>query len=228
MGFSLEKIVPWGRSFQEYGEMFALTADDLKRTILGCGDGPASFNASLTQQGGKVVSLDPIYEFSTTQIKTRVDETYATVLAQLEKNQADFVWNKISAVAELGEIRMAAMNLFLADYENGKQQNRYVAGELPLLPFADGQFDLALSSHFLFLYSEHLSCDFHLQALQEMLRVAREIRVFPLLTLDAKPSPHLESVMDFFKQNNFQLEIKQVDYEFQRGANQMLVIMQNL
>jgi hypothetical protein len=226
MGFSLEKIVPWGRSYQEYCDMFALTADDLKRSILGCGDGPASFNASLTQRGGKVVSIDPIYEFSMEKISSRVDETYATVLAQLEKNQNDFVWDKISSVAELGDIRMAAMKLFLADYETGKQQNRYVAGELPMLPFANAQFDLALSSHFLFLYSAHLSADFHLNALQEMLRVAREVRVFPLLSLDAKPSAHLNGVMDFFKHNALHVEIKQVDYEFQRGANQMLVIQQ--
>ncbi len=224
MGFALDKIVPWGRSFQEYCEMFTLTEEDLKRSILGCGDGPASFNATLTRQGGNVVSLDPIYAFSATQIKSRVDETYATVLAQLEKNKGDFVWNKITSVAELGEIRMAAMKLFLADYETGKQQNRYIFGELPSLPFADKQFDLALSSHFLFLYSEHLSCDFHLQALQEILRVAREVRVFPLLTLDTKLSSHLQSVLDFFKQNTFQVEIKPVDYEFQRGANQMLII----
>lgn len=47
-----------------------------------------------------------------------------------------------------------------------------------------GKFDIALSSHFLFFYSAQLSAEFHLQALREMLRVAREVRVFPLLALD--------------------------------------------
>ena len=33
--------------------MFDLSAADLGRRILGCGDGPASFNAELTAQGGR-------------------------------------------------------------------------------------------------------------------------------------------------------------------------------
>ncbi len=36
---------------------------------------------------------------------------------------------------------MSAMDTFLADFELGKQQGRYIAGELPALPFANGQFD---------------------------------------------------------------------------------------
>ena len=43
--FALDQVVPWGRSFDEYRRMFALTDADLSRVILGCGDGPASFNA---------------------------------------------------------------------------------------------------------------------------------------------------------------------------------------
>ena len=55
MSFTLEKIVPWGRSFDEYISMFSLSANDLKKKILGCGDGPASFNAELTKIGGIAV-----------------------------------------------------------------------------------------------------------------------------------------------------------------------------
>ena len=51
--FSLEKVVPWGRSFAEYIRMFSLTEEDLEKRILGCGDGPASFNAELTKKGGQ-------------------------------------------------------------------------------------------------------------------------------------------------------------------------------
>lgn len=65
----LESIVPWGRSFAEYQAMFNLNNDDLEKNILGCGDGPAAFNKELTQLGGRVVSIDPIYEFTASQIK---------------------------------------------------------------------------------------------------------------------------------------------------------------
>jgi hypothetical protein len=39
--FTLDQVVPWGRSFDEYQRMFALTGADLG-LILGCGDGPAA------------------------------------------------------------------------------------------------------------------------------------------------------------------------------------------
>ncbi len=52
------------------------------------------------------------------------------------------------------------MRLFLEDFEEGKKQGRYIAGELPELPFDDNSFDLAHVSHLLFLYSEQLSLNF--------------------------------------------------------------------
>lgn len=224
MAFTLDKVVPWGRSYTEYVSMFGLTEADLGSHILGCGDGPAGFNAELTQRGGDTVAVDPVYMFDVEQIKSRIAETYESVMAQMHNNQNDYIWEAIPSIEVLGEIRMSAMDSFLADFELGKQQGRYVAGELPVLPFEDGQFDMALSSHFLFLYSAHLSAAFHLQALEEMLRVAREVRIFPLLTLDEAVSPYLSLVSEEFASRGFDVQINKVAYEFQRGGNQMLVI----
>jgi len=222
MGFTLDSVVPWGRSFAEYVAMFDLSEADLSRRILGCGDGPAGFNATLSERGGQVVSFDPIYAFEAGQIERRIAETCDQVLDQLRQNRDDYVWGRIASVEELGRIRMEAMATFLGDFEAGKREGRYVAGELPALPFADGAFELALSSHFLFLYSDQLSAEFHLQALREMLRVAGEVRVFPLLTLDGRPSPHLDAVTGDLAAQGFQVEIRTVSYEFQRGGNHML------
>ena len=224
MGFTLDKVVPWGRSYDEYVSMFGLSEDDLTLRILGCGDGPAAFNSLLTECGGSVVSVDPIYAFDAAQIRTRVAEAYDIVMTQARKNQDDYVWEAIPSVEQLGSIRMSAMENFLADFDTGKQEGRYIAGELPSLPFDNGQYDIALSSHFLFLYSAQLSAEFHLQALQEMLRVSREVRVFPLITLDGTPSPYLHLVNGHFDKNGFDVETKRVPYEFQRGGNEMLVI----
>lgn len=223
MGFTLDKVVPWGRSYDEYVAMFDLTEVDLKLRVLGCGDGPAGFNSELTKRGGHVTSIDPIYVFAATQIRSRISETYDIVMAQMRKNQNDYVWKIISSVEQLGDIRMSAMETFLADFDAGKERGRYVVGQLPSLPFESKKFDIAVSSHFLFLYSAHLSAEFHLQALQEMLRVAREVRVFPLLTLDGAVSPHLQFVSEHLAQD-VGVEIKRVPYEFQRGGNEMLVI----
>ncbi len=224
MGFSLDKVVPWGRSYAEYVTMFDLSKSDLKRRILGCGDGPASFNATLTQRGGTIVSVDPVYAFDTAQIRQRIADTYDTVMTQMRNNQGDYVWDTIASVDELGQIRMSAMETFLADFDDGKNEERYIAAELPALPFKSGTFDIALSSHFLFLYSAHLSLEFHLQSILEMLRIAHEVRLFPLLTLEGKPSPHLGPITEHLVTHGFSVDLKRVAYEFQRGGNNMLLV----
>ena len=48
----------------EYQAMFNLDKTDLNSKILGCADGPSSFNAELRKFGGEVTSIDPIYAFS--------------------------------------------------------------------------------------------------------------------------------------------------------------------
>ena len=226
MSFTLEKAVPWGRSFDEYLSMFKLSEADLNGSILGCGDGPASFNTSLTKRGGKIISIDPIYQFSTEDIQNRIDDIYDVVMKQTRDNRQEFVWDNIKSPAELGEIRMKAMSGFLSDYQKGTEDGRYVVGTLPGLPFTSKQFDLAVCSHFLFLYSEHFSEDFHVESIIELCRVAKEIRIFPLLELGTKPSRHLESVISRLEKQNYYTLIETVPYEFQKNGNQMLKIRQ--
>lgn len=120
MGFTLGEVVPWGRSYDEYVAMFALTDTDLRRRILGCGDGPASFNAVLTGRGGSVVSVDPLYRYSRDEIRQRIDETYCVVMEQTRKNAHEFLWTTITSVEELGRLRLAAMESFLSDYRLGR------------------------------------------------------------------------------------------------------------
>ncbi|WAH35918.1 class I SAM-dependent methyltransferase [Alicyclobacillus dauci] len=61
----------------------------------------------------------------------------------------------------------------------------YVPTVLPNLPFADKQFDLTLSAHFLFTYAERLDYDFHIRTIKELARVTREeIRIFPTVDMD--------------------------------------------
>ena len=57
-----------------------------------------------------------------------------------------------------------------------------------------------------------------------MLRVAHEVRVFPLLALDSTPSPYIEFVSNNLEKHGFGVEVRRVPYEFQRGGNEMLVV----
>lgn len=221
MSFSLDRIVPWGRSFEEYVAMFALDREDLGKRILGCGDGPAGFNATLSKSGGSVLSVDPLYRFPAEAIARRIDETRAIVLEQTRRNAHEFVWSHIRSVAELDRIRMATMAEFLADYPQGGQEGRYLAAALPSLPLA-AVFDLALCSHLLFLYSAHLDLDFHLRSLRELCRIAPEVRVFPILELGAVRSRHVDAVVATLADEGYAVGIEKVDYEFQKGGNEML------
>jgi len=222
MPFTLDKVVPWGRSFDEYVAMFALTDGDLEKRILGCGDGPAAFNSGLTKRGGRIVSVDPVYQYSAAAIRLRIDETYEKILEETRKNRDEFIWTDVRSPEDLGRRRMAAMEGFLADYPDGRRNGRYAAGALPHLPFRDEAFDLALCSHYLFLYSAQLSLDFHVRSVEELCRVAGEARVFPLLELGSRRSRHVDDVLSFLTGAGFDARIEKVPYEFQRGGNEML------
>jgi hypothetical protein len=222
MAFQLTDVIPWGRTFDEYAAMFALDDMDRSRSILGCGDGPASFNAEALQRNIKVVSADPLYQFSVPQIRKRIADTAPTVARETKENAQNFVWTRFNSVTELVAARMTAMQVFLADFDAGLQQGRYVPAELPNLPCFDRTFDLALCSHFLFLYSEHHEAQFHIQALRELCRVAQEVRVFPLLELSGALSRHLSEVVSALEADGCNVSIEPVNYEFQKGGNQML------
>lgn len=221
MAFELKNVVPWGRNLAEYQSMFKLTDIDLNKQIISFGDGPASFNYELKQLNKIVTSLDPIYQFSKKDLQKRIAETKDIVMKQMRENKDNFTWTSIKNVEELEQIRMDAMTVFIADLELGKAQNRYIPHELPQkTAFKERTFDLGLSSHFLMLYS-NLGLDFHINAISEMLRICEEVRIFPLLNLNAEKSEVLNGVVAAFEKD-YQLSIESVDYEFQKGGNEML------
>ena len=223
--FTLDSVVLWGRSFDEYRRMFALDERDVRRSILGCGDGPASFNAEATRLGAHVVSCDPIYRFERRDIEDRILAGAAAIVDQTRRNADAFVWSgPIRTVDDLCRARMTAMRAFLRDYDAGRAEGRYVEASLPALPFQDDAFDLAVCSHLLFLYSSQLDEAFHRAAVRELRRVAADVRVFPLLALDGTLSSFVTRCLDDARQAGADAAVETVPYEFQRGANQMLRI----
>ena len=203
--------------------MFDLAATDLSGKILDCAGGPASFNAEASARGHRVVSCDPLYEFSANDISERIYATFDQTVSNAGANRDRFLWHEIESPRRLGEVRMAAMRRFLDDFPIGWAAGRYRAAALPSLPFEESAFDLALCSHFLFTYSDQLSMDFHVAAIEEMCRVAREARVFPLLESYRDASPLLIPVVSTLRQRGYAVQTRLVPYEFQRGGNRMLV-----
>lgn len=224
MVMKLEKVVPFGRSLAEYRSMFALSDKDLDKAIIGIGDGPASFNAEMSALGKSVVSVDPLYIFHADEIERQFYTVVDDIIAQVKATPDDWVWSYHRSPEQLKENRINVLRRFVADYDKGKRAGRYVIGELPGIDLPDGRFGLALCSHFLFLYSEHFSYDFHLEAILEMLRLAPEVRIFPLLTLMLQPSPYVLPLVEALESRGFHASVEKMDYELQRGGNQMLRI----
>jgi SAM-dependent methyltransferase len=223
MPVNLDQVVPWGRSFDEYVRMFELSERDLSTKILDCGAGPASFNFEMHRAGRAVISVDPIYRFSAPEIERRITETYDTVVSKTRESRQNFLWLRFRSPEHLGDARMRAMKLFLEDFPRGRSEGRYRVGELPQLPFAAGEFDLALCSHFLFTYSHLLPLDFHFASVRELCRVAREARIFPLLpNFGEARSLHLDPLIEQLAAEGHRCEIRRVPYEFQKGGNEML------
>lgn len=223
MAFKLDSVVPWGRNMEEYKLMFRLNDSDMSKKIAGFGDGPACFNCEMTERNGNVTSFDIIYQFSKSEIERRIEEVRVTVMQQMRENMDNYVWKNIKSLDELENVRMSAMRKFLADYEKGRAQGRYIFHELPdRLPYGEDCFDIGLSSHFLLMYTS-LGYDFHIASMTEMLRVCKEIRIFPIVDLDANKTEMIKSVIEYF-QRDYEVGIVTTEYEFQKGDNKLLII----
>lgn len=178
----------------------------------------------MTASGKSVVSVDPLYAFKAAEIESQFHYVVDSVIGQIEASPDDWVWTHHASPEHLKQKRMQVMNRFVADFEIGEADRRYQPGELPSLSFSDAAFDLALCSHFLFLYSAQLSYTFHRLSVLEMLRVANEVRIFPLLTLALARSPYLEQLVEELGNGGFSVSVESVAYEMQKDGNEMLRI----
>ncbi len=223
MTYRLRNLVPWGRNFHEYTNMFGLCEPELNGKIAGFADGPASFNAECCQQGGQVVSFDPVYRYPVEKLEVCLREAKRLMFEDICKNTP--LDESIAArnIDELEKHHMDATRTFLDDYEKGKAEGRYIDHELPFkIPFPDDSFDLGLSSHFLMLYPK-LGVNFHLQALGEMLRICHEIRIFPTMDKTGKHSPLTDRIIGRFC-DDCKVSLRKTNCHYLNGAHEMLVI----
>lgn len=224
MGLTIEQVVPWGRNLKEYSLFFNFSENDFSKRIIGVGDGPASFNYEMKIRGSHCVSIDPIYQFAEHQLQARFQDTYNNIRTQLREKQDDFVWEYYENHDQVCNDRFQSMTLFLKDFDKGKKEKRYITGSLPDLPLFEGTFELAVCSHFLFLYSHIFDYEFHYQSVKEMLRVAREVRIFPILGMDGRLSEHVPGIINEYRLAGYNVSVQKVEYEFQKGGNKMLKI----
>ncbi len=225
--FDFGGTVPaWGRGAAEYEAFFALSDVSPSARVLDCGGGPSSFAAEWGQTGRFVVAVDPIYRFSGRDLKAGFEPTAARMLAGTRKARDRFLWDHYRSPEAVLGLRRAVFTAFLRDFRSLTGKGRYVSGSLPELPFRSNSFDLLLCSHLLFLYTEEFDEETHLSFLREMLRVGREVRVFPLFDMAGEPSRHLDFTIQSM-QRWANVDLVSVPFEFRRGDSNMLRLTQS-
>lgn len=221
----LDRIIFIGRTYEEYVDMFLLSEEELQRkTILDCPAGACSFTATGNKAGFQVTACDIAYDHSPEDLRNKGLDDIHHAMEHMEKAKHNYRWDYFGDINGLKDYRLHALQDCTDDMK--KAPNRYVYVTLPELPFKNEEFDLILSAHFLFMYADRLDYQFHLDTLQELLRVTREeVRIFPLVDLEGKRYEHLDKIIgSLLKQGHTVEEIK-VPYEFQRNADSMLKII---
>jgi hypothetical protein len=220
---NLDQLLVTARRFADYVAMFRLTPEDLALgPILDCPGGVASFGAEARALGAAVVGVDPVYAQPRDALVAHAESELARNMRFVAGHAERFRWDQVGSIEEHEARRRDGLERFAADYRHGGRS--YVAASLPTLPFADDAFALALSSHLLFSYSDRLDRDFHLASLFELVRVtAGEVRCFPLVDLWARRYHALEELRERLAHAGVDSEIREADYEFQRGGREMLV-----
>lgn len=219
--FQLGGIVPWGRTAAEYEAFFQLSDVPRAARILDCGGGPSSFAAEWAARGYFTTTADPLYARSSKEIAARFEVVAASVLRGMQDAYDRFNWSFYVSPERVVELRRGALEAFLHDFESPRRAARYVAARLPVLPFAAGTFDVVLCSHLLFLYSDEIDESTHIASVEELLRVGREVRLFPLIDMHGQPSRHVQPMIEHFRAE-VDCRIVQTPFEFQRGGSTML------
>lgn len=218
----MRKLVLWGHHVDEYQEMFNLSTTDMAARLLEYGCGPSAVNAQLTELSHEIISCDPLFNLDKDTLYSKVTLVFADMVARVIRDQKKFDFSRYGSPEFLIDERREGMAKFFADYEKGKKEKRYLGISDYALPFPDFSFDFALSSHYLFADLDDQDVDFHLRIIKELARVAKEVRIFPLIDRFSQPSPFLGPVLLGLQQDNFGVEVREVAYHLQPSGNAML------
>jgi len=212
-----------GRTFTEYRRMFDLDPGRwVGNRVLDCPAGPCSFISEAQDRGIDACGVDTMYDRSPAVLSEICTADIETAMAALEGIEDLYVWEFYDDVSELAAYRELAASRFLRDYTHNGE--RYVAADLPTTPFGEDEFNLVLSAHFLFLYDDRLSRQFHLETAKELSRISRQLRIFPLHGFDAEQSDLVGDVVERLRSAGHTAEIRSVPFEFQQGGDEMLVV----
>lgn len=212
----------WGYHIDEYQQIFNLddVAQDTHWLEYQCGI--TAVNAQRYAQHLKTTSCDPLFSLDKKALVKQAQHSIEKGKRDICENRTHYDFSGYGSAEALLKKRNEGMEQCLADYEKGRIENRYLSIDEQRIPFDDFSFDLALSASYLFndVVDHHI--DFHLQTIQELARVAKEVRIFPLVDQSGRPSAMLGPVLLGLQQRNYGVEIRDVNYRLLRGHHAML------
>lgn len=218
----MRKLVLWGHHVAEYKAMFDVSDDALCSRVLEYGCGPSAINATLHEKSAHLVSVDPLFRLEKPALTEKIQSLSHHRIEQMRTDKHPLDVASYGGVDAFIASRQEGIATFLADYEKGREEKRYQALPKEQLLFTDAAFDYALSSHYLFADPDSQPVDFHLQVISELARVANEVRIFPLIDRTGQPSPLLGPVLLGLQQENFGVEVREVNYTLYPAGNAML------
>lgn len=226
MSMQLDDFLITGRTFEEYAAFFNLDAETMRNMrVLDCPGGASSFIAEAKRRGIAAQGCDILYGYDRDALRVQGEKS-------IEKIYADTGWAADNDFSFYHSIeghkahRTLALEAFCSDYNPAD----YRFAELPKLPYPDDSFDLILSSHLLFVYDDRLDEAFHEASITEMLRVGREVRIFPLVDYKNSRVDEWENLSPFAYRmaEKFGGEMIRVGFEFQKGAGFMLKVTRSI
>ena len=218
----MREAVLWGQHVDEYQRMFSLTDSDFDSQLLEYCSGVTAVNAELHARHQSMISCDPWFSLDKDMLLKKVTANFEASICEVKAARSRYNFIDDEHFEGLIERRREGIAQCLADYEKGREEKRYLPMNNDLLPFEDFSFDLALSSYFFFAGTESQDEAFHLQRIRELTRVAKEVRIFPLIDREGQPSHLLGPVLLGLQQSNYGVEIREVNDHLQKGSHAML------
>ena len=210
MSLELNRVVFFGRSWNESLAMYALQPEDLEnQRILDCPGGPSGLVAGAIEREIDMLAVDPQYSETAEILEQRGRDDITLTIAKAKKDPALQMTDSDYKAFE--QEKQNALASFIHAYR--LHPDRFVSGALPELPFDDGTFDLVLSGHLLFVYApralggimatDAFDLDFHIAAARELIRVGNEVRIFPTyaFTGEVRRQPWVNPVMEALRED---------------------------
>lgn len=212
----------WVYDFADYLQMFNLDTVDLEKKILDFPGGISSFNAQAHADHQQVISIDSIYKADFSTMQQDADAMLAKREQDMSAQQQEYLQSQID-IKEIFTTWRQTVARFLQDYPSGYEQGRYVHIGSTTWPFQPHQFDIALCSDLNLYELDNLNLSL-LDIIKQLVRISKEIRIFPLLSASGNIATDWGPVMLWLQEHNFGQEIKQIDFQQLCGSNAMLRI----